>query len=82
MCLAVYVMPACSSLARRKIWRGQLTSTLDCGTVVQEGRKPFAHSDYVRGPINLHGHEDKVDVMIEAKMKARREWWQGGGRRG
>ncbi|KAL4853397.1 UV-damage endonuclease [Chlorella vulgaris] len=29
----------------------------------QEGRKPFAHSDYVRGPINLHGHEDKVDEL-------------------
>lgn len=40
----------------------------------QAGRKPHAHSDYVRGPINaaaLHGHEGEVDVMIEAKMKAR-----------
>jgi hypothetical protein len=42
---------------------------------MQAGRKPFAHSDYVRGPINLHGYEDKVDVMIEAKMKARRGGW-------
>jgi hypothetical protein len=37
----------------------------------QEGRKPHAHSDYVRGPINLHGHEAELDVMIEAKAKVR-----------
>ncbi|GAB4823765.1 hypothetical protein N2152v2_010811 [Parachlorella kessleri] len=35
----------------------------------QPGRKPHAHSDYVRGPIFLHGLEADVDVMIEAKCK-------------
>ncbi|KAI7836305.1 hypothetical protein COHA_009813 [Chlorella ohadii] len=35
------------------------------------GRKPHAHSDYVRGPLTLHGWEDRVDVMIEAKCKER-----------
>lgn len=35
----------------------------------QAGRKPHAHSDYVRGPIYLHGLERDVDVMIEAKAK-------------
>ncbi|EFN52893.1 hypothetical protein CHLNCDRAFT_138423 [Chlorella variabilis] len=35
----------------------------------QEGRKPHAHSDYVHGPIFLHGMEAKVDVQIEAKCK-------------
>lgn len=29
--------------------------------------KPQAHSDYIKGPINLHGFD--VDVMIEAKQK-------------
>ncbi|EIE22309.1 UV-endonuclease UvdE [Coccomyxa subellipsoidea C-169] len=37
----------------------------------QEGRKPHAHSDYVSGPMELYGLEDKVDVMIEAKCKER-----------
>ncbi|PRW39126.1 UV damage repair endonuclease [Chlorella sorokiniana] len=37
----------------------------------QAGRKPHAHSDYVRGPLTLHGWEDRVDVMIEAKCKER-----------
>lgn len=37
----------------------------------QAGRKPHAHSDYVRGPIFLHGLEGQVDVMIEAKCKER-----------
>ncbi|KAK9831028.1 hypothetical protein WJX74_000567 [Apatococcus lobatus] len=35
----------------------------------QEGRKPHAHSDYIAGPMNLHGLEKDVDVMIEAKCK-------------
>jgi len=33
----------------------------------QEGRKPHAHSDYVKGPIDVYDRD--VDVMIEAKMK-------------
>ena len=37
----------------------------------QDNRKPFAHSDYVYGPMNLHGKEADVDVMIEAKCKER-----------
>ncbi|KAG7670542.1 hypothetical protein Ndes2526B_g00304 [Nannochloris sp. 'desiccata'] len=37
----------------------------------QRGRKPHAHSDYVRGPIFLHGLEKEVDVMIESKCKER-----------
>lgn len=37
----------------------------------QAGRKPHAHSDYVRGPMGLHGLEGEVDVMIEAKAKER-----------
>jgi len=37
----------------------------------QRGRKPHAHSDYVRGPILLHGLEKEVDVMIESKCKER-----------
>jgi UV DNA damage endonuclease len=37
----------------------------------QRGRKPHAHSDYVRGPIFLHGLEAEVDVMIESKCKER-----------
>ncbi|PSC67605.1 UV damage endonuclease [Micractinium conductrix] len=37
----------------------------------QAGRKPHAHSDYVRGPVALHGLEGQVDVMIEAKCKER-----------
>lgn len=37
----------------------------------QAGRKPHAHSDYVRGPVYLHGLEGQVDVMIEAKCKER-----------
>lgn len=37
----------------------------------QEGRRPFAHSDYIQGPMNLHGKEHDVDVMIEAKCKER-----------
>lgn len=32
-------------------------------------RRPTAHSDYVRGPIDVHGRD--VDVMIEAKAKER-----------
>lgn len=35
----------------------------------QEGRMPKAHSDFVRGPLTLHGLEGDVDVMIEAKAK-------------
>lgn len=35
----------------------------------QEGRMPKAHSDYVYGPMELHGQEAHVDVMIEAKCK-------------
>lgn len=37
----------------------------------QRGRKPHAHSDFVRGPIYLYGLEGDVDVMIEAKCKER-----------
>ena len=37
----------------------------------QEDRKPHAHSDYIQGPMNLHGKEADVDVMIEAKCKER-----------
>lgn len=37
----------------------------------QRGRKPHAHSDFVRGPIHLYGLEGDVDVMIEAKCKER-----------
>jgi UV DNA damage endonuclease len=37
----------------------------------QAGRKPHAHSDYVQGPIFLHGYEGQVEVMIEAKCKVR-----------
>ena len=32
---------------------------------------PQAHSDYVLGPISLHGYETDVDVMIESKRKER-----------
>ena len=28
-----------------------------------------AHSKYIRGPMNLHGHQADVDVMVEAKAK-------------
>lgn len=35
----------------------------------QEGRIAHAHSDYVKGPMNLYGLEGGVDVMIEAKAK-------------
>ena len=35
----------------------------------QEGRKPSAHSDFVKGPLRLYGLDDQVDVMIEAKGK-------------
>jgi len=28
-----------------------------------------AHSKYIRGPMNLHGHEADVDIMVEAKAK-------------
>ena len=35
----------------------------------QPGRKPLAHSDYVKGPISCFGCEDQVDVHIEAKRK-------------
>ena len=37
----------------------------------QEERRPSAHSDYIQGPMNLHGKERDVDVMIEAKCKER-----------
>ncbi|KAL6778268.1 hypothetical protein ACKKBG_A17550 [Auxenochlorella protothecoides x Auxenochlorella symbiontica] len=37
----------------------------------QEGRIPHAHSDYIKGPMNLYGLEAEVDVMIEAKAKER-----------
>lgn len=33
----------------------------------QEERRDTAHSDYIEGPVNLHGKERDVDVMIEAK---------------
>jgi UV DNA damage endonuclease len=35
----------------------------------QAGRRPRAHSDFVKGPIFLHGFERNIDVMIEAKAK-------------
>ena len=35
----------------------------------QAGRKPHAHSDYIKGPIALWGLEGQVDVMVEAKGK-------------
>lgn len=35
----------------------------------QEGRRPSAHSDFVKGPLRLYGFDDRVDVMIEAKGK-------------
>jgi UV DNA damage endonuclease len=35
----------------------------------QEGRRPSAHSDFVKGPLRLYDLKDKVDVMIEAKGK-------------
>lgn len=37
----------------------------------QPDRKPAAHSEYIQGPMNLHGKEADVDVMIEAKCKER-----------
>ena len=37
----------------------------------QEERRPSAHSDYIQGPMNLHGMEAEVDVMIEAKCMER-----------
>ena len=38
----------------------------------QRGRKPHAHSDYVKGPIRLpEDLKDCVDVMIESKCKER-----------
>ncbi|KAK9844142.1 hypothetical protein WJX81_005743 [Elliptochloris bilobata] len=37
----------------------------------QEGRKAHAHSDFIQGPMNLHGLEADIDVMIEAKCKER-----------
>lgn len=37
----------------------------------QPDRRPSAHSDYIQGPMNLHGKEADVDVMIEAKFKER-----------
>lgn len=46
---------------------------------LQAGRKPHAHSDYVRGPIFLHGLEGQVDVMIEAKCKVGGGWACSGG---
>lgn len=45
---------------------------------LQEGRRQHAHSDYVRGPIVLHGLEGQVDVMIEAKCKASKQVCVGG----
>jgi len=30
---------------------------------------PHSHSNFVYGPINVYGHEDNVDVMIESKGK-------------
>lgn len=35
----------------------------------QAGRKPHAHSDFVKGPLRLYGLEKDVDVMIESKAK-------------
>ena len=45
----------------------------------QEGRRDSAHSDYIQGPMNLHGRERDVDVMVEAKCMERcllrfRDW--------
>ena len=37
----------------------------------QPDRRASAHSDYIQGPMNLHGKEADVDVMIEAKFKER-----------
>ena len=37
----------------------------------QPDRNPSAHSDYIQGPMNLHGKEADVDVMIEAKCTER-----------
>ena len=28
-----------------------------------------AHSQFIRGPMNLHGHAADVDIMVEAKAK-------------
>lgn len=35
----------------------------------QPGRKPHAHSDYIKGPLRLYGKEVEVDVMIESEIK-------------
>lgn len=37
----------------------------------QDDRRASAHSDYIQGPMNLHGKEADVDVMIEAKRMER-----------
>jgi UV DNA damage endonuclease len=56
-------------LAAIKTW-GDVRPVIHFSESQQDGsRKPNAHSDYVYGPLNLYGHESKVDVMIEAKMK-------------
>lgn len=30
---------------------------------MQRGRKPHAHSNYVKGPMNLYGKEEVIDGM-------------------
>ena len=37
----------------------------------QEGRKPFAHSDFIKGPLRLYGMDTELDIMVEAKCKVR-----------
>lgn len=37
----------------------------------QDDRRPTAHSDNIYGPMDLHGKEAEVDVMIEAKRMER-----------
>jgi UV DNA damage endonuclease len=36
----------------------------------EDPAKPrHAHSDFIKGPMNLYGHEADIDVMVEAKSK-------------
>ena len=52
-----------------KTW-GTVRPVIHFSESQQDGsRKPNAHSDYVYGPLELYGHENDVDVMIESKMK-------------
>jgi UV DNA damage endonuclease len=51
-----------------KTW-GNTRAIIHWSESQQDGsRKPNAHSDYVYN-LDLYGYEDKVDIMIEAKMK-------------